>query len=87
LIDSKKLIKVFVSPRVRATVTSELLLGEELKILEKEGKVEITNALAEMLYGDYEGLKDHEIRALRKERGLDTEREWNIWADACENGE
>jgi hypothetical protein len=28
-----------------------------------------------------------EIRARRKEKGLDREREWNIWRDGCEGGE
>ncbi|THC97044.1 hypothetical protein EYZ11_003487 [Aspergillus tanneri] len=28
----------------------------------------------------------HEIRARRKEKGLDQEREWNIWRDGCEGG-
>lgn len=75
------------SPRVRAVSTSELLFGKELAALKEAGKVEITDALAEMVYGDYEGLKEHEIRALRKERGLDRERPWDIWVDGCENGE
>lgn len=75
------------SPRVRAVSTSELLFGKDLVALKEAGKVEITDALAEMVYGDYEGLKEHEIRALRKERGLDQERPWDIWVDGCENGE
>lgn len=28
-----------------------------------------------------------EIKALRKERGHDKEREWDIWRDGCEGGE
>ena len=36
---------------------------------------------------DYEGLKTAEIRSLRTSRGLDTDREWDIWTDGCENGE
>lgn len=28
-----------------------------------------------------------QIRAGRKERGLDKERPWNIWTDGCEQGE
>jgi broad specificity phosphatase PhoE len=76
-----------VSPRVRAVATSELLFGRDVGGLKEAGKVEITEALAEWGYGDYEGLKDHEIRALRKERGLDKERPWDIWIDGCENGE
>lgn len=36
---------------------------------------------------DYEGRVTKDIRALRKERGLDTEKEWDIWRDGCEGGE
>lgn len=43
--------------------------------------------LAEWDYGDYEGLVTKEIRALRKERGLDGESAWDIWRDGCEGGE
>ena len=50
-------------------------------------KVEITNDLAEWDYGEYEGLLTKEIRAKRKQQGLDTERDWDIWRDGCENGE
>lgn len=49
--------------------------------------METTEKLAEMGYGIYEGLHDYEIRALRKERGLDRERPWDIWKDGCEEGE
>jgi probable phosphoglycerate mutase len=37
--------------------------------------------------GDYEGLITRDIRKLKKERGLDREREWDIWRDDCEGGE
>jgi len=56
-------------------------------VLRKAGKVETTEKLAEMGYGIYEGLHEHEIRALRKEHGLDKERPWDIWRDGCEEGE
>lgn len=46
-----------------------------------------TEDIAEWDYGDYEGLVVNEIRALRKERGLDQDREWDIWKDGCEGGE
>ncbi len=87
LIDISKLAKIYISPRARAVTTAGLLFGDDLIKLREAGKVEIVGALAEMVYGDYEGLKDPEIRALRKERGLDKERPWNIWLDECENGE
>jgi hypothetical protein len=36
---------------------------------------------------DYEGRVTKDIRALRKERGLDKDQEWDIWRDGCEGGE
>lgn len=53
----------------------------------QNGKVTTTNELAEWDYGKYEGLLTKEIRARRKERGLDNERSWDIWKDGCEDGE
>lgn len=88
LLDPSRLAHVFVSPRKRARTTFELLRfplpfgaggGEEA--------VSYTEDIAEWDYGDYEGLKAGEIRRLRKEKGLDREREWNIWRDGCEGGE
>jgi sedoheptulose-bisphosphatase len=35
----------------------------------------------------YEGLLTKEIRAKRKEHGLDQDRDWDIWTDGCEGGE
>ena len=46
-----------------------------------------TEKLAEWDYGEYEGLKEHEIRKLRQDRGLDKEKPWDIWRDGCEGGE
>jgi len=43
--------------------------------------------IAEWDYGHYEGLTTTETRRLRKERGLDGEREWSVWRDGCEGGE
>jgi len=88
LIDVAKLACVFVSPRGRAQSTFELFFDEsEKEALRIAGKVKTTEKLAEMDYGIYEGLKDSEIRALRKQHGLDGERPWNIWRDGCEEGE
>ena len=88
LVDPGKLSHVYVSPRRRAQETYELLFDANIRAaLQEAGKVEITQTLAEWNYGDYEGLKEHEIRALRNERGLDKERPWDIWSDGCENGE
>lgn len=95
LVDVGRIARVWVSPRRRARETYRLLFGggggggedygcgfdavEKLMLLSDD--------LAEWDYGDYEGLLVGEIRALRKERGLDREREWNIWKDGCEGGE
>jgi broad specificity phosphatase PhoE len=47
--------------------------------------VEITESVCEWDYGDYEGITSHEVRKLRKERGLNED--WDIWRDGCEGGE
>jgi sedoheptulose-bisphosphatase len=85
LIDPSRLARVYISPRGRAQETFELLFDGQVKDgLRAEGKVSTTEGLAEWGYGDYEGLKEFEIRALRKKRGLDTDREWDMWVDGCE---
>ena len=43
-----------------------------------EGRTEITEDIREWEYGMYEGLLTGQIRKGRSERGLDTERPWNI---------
>lgn len=83
LLDPSRLAHVFVSPRKRARRTFELLIADTIK----DRIVTFTDDIAEWNYGDYEGLKSNEIRKLRKDRGLDKEREWSIWADGCEGGE
>ncbi|KAF1982051.1 phosphoglycerate mutase family protein [Aulographum hederae CBS 113979] len=88
LIDPTKLAHVFISPRERAKETFDLAFADDDKeTLEKEGKVTETEKIAEWGYGDYEGMLTHEIKALRKERGLDKEKGWDIWRDGCEGGE
>ena len=88
VIDPSRFAHVFVSPRQRAQKTLDLLLGDAQKdALGKEGKVTITEDIAEWDYGDYEGLLTKEIRARRKEKGLDKEKAWDIWVDGCEGGE
>ena len=54
---------------------------------ELEGKTETTEDIREWEYGAYEGLLTAQIRAARKEKGLDGERPWNIWVDGCVEGE
>jgi len=88
LINPAKVAHVFCSPRQRAVKTLDLLLGDAQKErLEKEGKITATEEIAEWDYGDYDGLQLHEIRELRKKRGLDKDRKWDIWVDGCEGGE
>ena len=86
LIDPSKLTKVFISPRTRAQRTYDLLFDDAAKAALKE-KVEITEDIREWEYGAYEGVTPTDIRKQRKEKGLDTERPWDIWHDGCEDGE
>jgi probable phosphoglycerate mutase len=85
LLDPYRLVHVFVSPRVRARNTFKLLLDPSSGLVAE--KVTYTEDIAEWDYGDYEGLTDEQTRILRKEKGLDLERRWNIWSDGCEGGE
>ena len=88
LIDPAQLAHVFISPRKRAQMTFGLLFdGAGKDALEREGKISTTEELAEWDYGRYEGLLTEEIRARRKEQGLDQDRPWDIWRDGCESGE
>lgn len=84
LLDPNRLARVYVSPRVRAVKTFEILLPDPDVVT---GKVSYTEDIAEWNYGDYEGLTASEISRLRKKRGLDHAREWDIWTDGCEGGE
>ncbi|KKY27107.1 putative phosphoglycerate mutase [Phaeomoniella chlamydospora] len=89
LIDPSNLARVYISPRTRAQETYELAISEtDRDVLERGSKVKTKeHRLAEWDYGLYEGLVTKEIRKGRKERGLDTDREWDIWRDGCEEGE
>lgn len=88
LIDPVNLAHVYISPRNRAKQTFDIAFSDaDKKALNDAQKVSETDRLAEWTYGDYEGLLTREIRALRKERGLDSERPWDIWRDGCEGGE
>ena len=88
LIDPAKIAHVFSSPRKRAVQTFELAFSDSVRQeLKKDAKFSTTDKLAEWDYGQYEGLKEHEIRALRKEHGLDHDKPWDIWRDGCEDGE
>lgn len=82
LLDPNRLVRVFVSPRVRARETLNLLFSSGFPC-----ELTITEDIAEWNYGKYEGLQKHEIINKRKEKGMDQDRGWNIWSDGCEDGE
>ncbi|GAD91639.1 phosphoglycerate mutase family protein [Paecilomyces variotii No. 5] len=98
LIVPKKLAHVYVSPRHRAQRTLELLeIGckerlpwlqsrkpENVEPIRTSANVEITDAIREWDYGDYEGLTSKQIRELREKNG---EKPWDIWRDGCPGGE
>ncbi|CZS92999.1 related to phosphoglycerate mutase [Rhynchosporium agropyri] len=98
LIVPKNLAHIFVSPRLRAQRTLELLyLGcrtklpwqdtrdHEDKDIRTEANVQITEDIREWDYGDYEGVTSKEIRERRKQEGR--EGSWDIWRDGCPGGE
>jgi probable phosphoglycerate mutase len=88
LIDPSRLAHVYISPRKRALQTFEIAFSDaDRQALKEAKKVTETERLTEWDYGLYEGSVTSKIRALRKEHGLDTEREWDIWRDGCEGGE
>lgn len=86
-IDPDTITYVFTSPRTRARQTVDLMLEPLTEEQRSRIRIVVDEDLREWEYGDYEGLLTHEIVALRKSRGLDQERPWNIWRDGCENGE
>jgi sedoheptulose-bisphosphatase len=86
LIDPARIVRVWVSPRKRALQTFQHLFSSSNLSIEDE-RVILTEDITEWDYGDYEGLLEGQIRARRKEKGLDREREWSIWRDGCEGGE
>lgn len=86
--NERKIPISYTSPRARARRTLDLLgLHLDSPNAVCVAKVDIVSDLAEWDYGDYEGLKSAEIRELRRSRGLDKERDWDIWRDGCEGGE
>ncbi|KAK1750199.1 phosphoglycerate mutase [Echria macrotheca] len=89
LLEPAKLVRVYVSPRIRALQTLDGLLGKgEIERLKGKGMVVETEDVAEWDYGEYEGLTMHQIRERRREKGRDDERRvWNVWRDECEGGE
>lgn len=88
LIDpAANVLHIFVSPRKRAQQTFDCLFGGETAASSIAECTTVTEDIAEWSYGDYEGLRTAEIKALRNERGLDQEKPWDIWRDGCEGGE
>ncbi|KAJ5294202.1 hypothetical protein PENANT_c028G02522 [Penicillium antarcticum] len=88
LIDPANLAHVYISPRRRAMQTFEIAFNDaDQKALRDANKISETGRIAEWDYGLYEGMLTKDIRALRKEHGLDAEKPWDIWRDGCENGE
>ncbi|KAI5307206.1 hypothetical protein KEM56_002939 [Ascosphaera pollenicola] len=97
LIVPRKLAHIYVSPRTRAQQTLSLLqLGSTDRLpldgnlhareqFHTNAEIEITDAIREWDYGDYEGLTSSQIRELRQEQGLDPK--WNIWRHGCPGGE
>lgn len=49
-----------------------------------EARVEVTEAVREWDYGDYEGMTSKAIKAARAEKG---EEPWDIWKHGCPGGE
>ncbi|CCD23558.1 sedoheptulose-bisphosphatase NDAI_0B05250 [Naumovozyma dairenensis CBS 421] len=86
-IDPNHITYIFTSPRTRARQTIDLVLRPLTDEQRSKIKVVVDEDIREWEYGDYEGLLTPEIVELRKSRGLDQERSWNIWRDGCENGE
>ena len=93
LIVPDNLAAVWVSPRIRAQRTLELLFEEGIggkngKEAVREGKekglVETRDDIREWDYGKYEGLLKKEIQAEREKEGKG---EWLIWRDGCPDGE
>ncbi len=87
LIDPEKIKFIVCSPRKRATRTLEILLEqvEDSSVRKRlESKNNTNESIVEWGYGDYEGLHTHQIKELRKSRGLDGDREWDIWRDGTE---
>lgn len=50
-----------------------------------DARIEVTPAIREWDYGDYEGKTSPQIRRERESRGLGAD--WDIWRDGCEGGE
>lgn len=80
----------YVSSRKRAQETLSLLLPETRAHLQNEGEkkpavdIEVTDAIREWDYGDYEGLTSAQIKETRERNGQGP---WDIWSEGCPGGE
>ncbi|TEB39010.1 hypothetical protein FA13DRAFT_1849704 [Coprinellus micaceus] len=74
-IDPAKIGLALISPRKRAQQTFEIVFAG----VDNKPVKTITEEVREWDYGDFEGLKPAEIRALKPT--------WKIWKDGCPNGE
>ncbi|KAF5566551.1 phosphoglycerate mutase [Fusarium napiforme] len=84
LIDPSHLTHAFVSPRIRARETFELVTEKHPELRQR---TTFTEDLREWDHGDYEGMTTQQIRDLRAEKGLNPSSEWSIWTGGCEGGE
>jgi broad specificity phosphatase PhoE len=97
LIVPRNLAHIYVSPRTRAQRTLELLnLGVKEALPWKKdteyddgnvkttAKVQVTEAVREWDYGDYEGLTSAYISEQRSKAG---QHKWDIWKHGCPGGE
>ncbi|KKY22595.1 putative phosphoglycerate mutase family protein [Phaeomoniella chlamydospora] len=50
-----------------------------------DARVEVTEAIREWDYGDYEGITSKEIQERREKEGI--KEKWDIWTDGCPGGE
>ena len=80
LIDPKQLVSVIVSPRTRTRTTARLLLSQSGV---SEDKINYDEQITEWNYGGYEGKLKDQIYAMRKAKGLDKDRLWDVWKDGC----
>lgn len=84
ILDPATISIAFISPRLRAQRTFELLFPSQ----DSRPKTEVKEDIREWTYGDYEGLWKHQVVEIRKEKGLESGKDgWDIWVDGCEGGE
>ncbi|KAI1038080.1 hypothetical protein LB503_012037 [Fusarium chuoi] len=84
LIDPSRLVHIFVSPRIRARKTFELVTEKHPELRQR---ATFTEDLKEWDHGNYEGMTTQQIRDFRAEKGLDPSSKCSIWTDGCEGGE